>query len=97
LPFPTGTISAVDVLLDVEGEADVSNITFNGEPQVPAVVPTKKSDCKKGGWKTFTDPKFRNQGQCVSWLNHRSGHGKGKSEPAAAAVQHGKSKGKGKK
>jgi hypothetical protein len=64
---------------------------------VPAVVPTKKSDCKKGGWKTFTDPKFRNQGQCVSWLNHRSGHGKGKSKPAAAAVQHGKSKGKGKK
>jgi hypothetical protein len=45
---------------------------------VPVVVPTKKSDCKKGGWKTSTDPKFRNQGQCVSWFNHRSGHGKGK-------------------
>jgi hypothetical protein len=97
VPVPSGTISSVDVLLDVQGKADLSNITFNGEPQVPAVVPTKKSDCKKGGWKTFTDPKFRNQGQGVSWFNHRSGHGKGKSEPAAAAVQHGKSKGKGKK
>ena len=28
-------------------------------------APTTKDDCKKGGWKTFTDPKFKNQGQCV--------------------------------
>ena len=96
VPFPSGSISSVDVLIDVQGTADLSKITFNGVAQVPAPVtsPTKKSDCKKGGWKSFTDPKFKNQGQCVSWFNHHSGHGKGKSKPAAAAVQHGKSKGK---
>lgn len=81
VPVPTGTISAVDVLIDVQGTADLSNITFNGVVQVPApaTTPTKKSDCKKGGWKSFTDPKFRNQGQCVSWVNHHNGHGKGKA------------------
>ncbi|HEY4413072.1 MAG TPA: hypothetical protein VGN06_08760 [Gaiellaceae bacterium] len=73
--FPSGTIKTVDVLIDVQGTADVSHITVNGTTQVP--VPTgngngngHKNECKKGGWKTFTSPTFRNQGQCVSWSNH---------------------------
>jgi len=98
VPVPTGTISAVDVLIDVQGTADLSNITFNGVAQVPAVAtsPTKKSDCKKGGWKTFTDPTFKNQGQCVSWVNHHTGHGKGKDHATttAAPATHGKNKNK---
>jgi hypothetical protein len=98
VPVPTGTISSAEVLIDVEGTADLSNITFNGVVQVPAPVttPTTKSDCKKGGWKAFTDPTFRNQGQCVSWVNHHSGHGKGKPTTtttlAATHGKHGKSK-----
>ncbi len=32
----------------------------------PPVVPTTKDQCKDGGWKTFTHPSFKNQGQCVS-------------------------------
>ncbi len=28
--------------------------------------PTDKDQCKDGGWRTFTNPTFRNQGQCVS-------------------------------
>ena len=68
---PTGTITSVDVLIDVQGTADLSNITVNGQLQVPTVGgPTAKSQCKKGGWKTFTSPSFKNQGQCVSWFNH---------------------------
>src|SRR3989338_6963259 len=31
-------------------------------------VPTNKNQCKNGGWKTFTDPYFKNQGQCVSYV-----------------------------
>jgi hypothetical protein len=27
-----------------------------------------KDDCKDGGWQTFTDPEFRNQGDCVSYF-----------------------------
>ncbi len=36
----------------------------------PPVVPTTKDQCKDGGWKTFTNPSFKNQGQCVSSVTH---------------------------
>ena len=69
VPFPTGTIQSVDVLLDVQGSADLTNITFNGVTQVPQVgPPTSKDACKHGGWKTFNNPSFKNQGQCVSYV-----------------------------
>jgi hypothetical protein len=80
LPFPTGTITDVAVLIDVQGTADVSNITVNGTLEVPAPVvsgpPTSKSACKHGGWKSFTNPSFKNQGQCVSYVAHHTQHGK---------------------
>jgi hypothetical protein len=80
VPVPTGTISTVDVLIDVQGTADLSNITFNGQPQsLIAGGPTSKAQCKHGGWKSFTNPSFKNQGQCVSWFEHHvQHHGKGK-------------------
>lgn len=69
--FPTGTITSVDVLIDVMGTADLSNITVNGQTQVPVVTgPATKAQCKQGGWKSFSSPSFKNQGQCVSWFNH---------------------------
>lgn len=81
VPFPTGSIQTVDVLIDVQGTADLSHITVNGTTEVPVPTvngPTSKSQCKQGGWKTFTSPKFRNQGQCVSWFEHhrtaKTGH-----------------------
>ena len=80
VPFPTGTITDVAVLLDVQGSADVSNITVNGTSEVPAPVvsgtPSSKSDCKHGGWKSFTNPSFKNQGQCVSYVAHHTKSGK---------------------
>ena len=30
--------------------------------------PTNKEQCKNGGWRDFTDPAFKNQGQCVSFV-----------------------------
>ena len=76
--FPSGTITGVDVLIDVQGTADVSHITVNGTNEVPVPTvngPKSKSQCKHDGWRTFTSPKFRNQGQCVSWSeHHRSAH-----------------------
>ena len=68
---PTGTISSVQIVLDVQGSADLTNISFNGVVQVPDITvgpPTSKKACKNGGWKTFTSPKFKNQGQCVSYV-----------------------------
>jgi hypothetical protein len=75
VPVPTGTISSVDVLIDVQGTADLSNITFNGQTQVPMTGgPTSKAQCKHGGWRNFTSPSFKNQGQCVSWFEHHVRH-----------------------
>lgn len=48
------------------------NTTLTGDPTtiypviVPPTAPTNKNQCKKNGWKTFTNPSFKNQGQCVS-------------------------------
>jgi hypothetical protein len=78
--FPTGTITAADILIDIQGTADISTITVNGTLEVPAPVvtgpPTTKNACKHGGWKTFNNPSFKNQGQCVAYVNHHSAHGK---------------------
>ena len=67
VPFPTGTITALDVLIDVEGTADITNITVNGERQVPTTQ-AAKDQCKDGGWQNFTSPSFKNQGDCVSYF-----------------------------
>jgi hypothetical protein len=77
-PSPiTGTIEAVDVLIDVEGTADITNIIVNGVTEVPLVgPPTSKDQCKHGGWQTFNNPSFKNQGQCVAYVNHHNGKGK---------------------
>jgi hypothetical protein len=71
VPTPTGTITSASILIDVEGTADISNITVNGqlEKPVPARV-AALAVCKNGGWKTFTNPSFKNQGQCVSYMAH---------------------------
>jgi hypothetical protein len=34
-------------------------------------TPATKDDCKDGGWMTFNDPAFANQGDCVSYVNQR--------------------------
>jgi hypothetical protein len=73
--FPTGTITSIDVLIDVQGTTDLSAITVNGTHEVPVTGPTAKSQCKKGGWRNFTSPSFKNQGQCVAlYEHHRTKH-----------------------
>lgn len=37
--------------------------------------PTNKDQCKNNGWKTFNNPSFRNQGDCVSYIEHHNGKG----------------------
>ena len=39
-------------------------------PTPTPVVPTSKEQCSNGGWQTFTSPLFKNQGDCVNWVNH---------------------------
>lgn len=46
--------------------------TYDFEFESPIVLtsPSNKDECKKGGWMTFNNPTFKNQGQCVAWTNH---------------------------
>jgi len=32
--------------------------------------PTSKDSCKNGGWANMNNPSFKNQGLCVSWVEH---------------------------
>lgn len=56
-------------------------LTMNASTTVTAEFrlnrsPIEKSQCKNDGWKVFNNPKFKNQGQCVSFvenLNHHHG------------------------
>jgi len=71
VPTPTGTIESASVLIDVQGTADLTKVTFNGKVQ--KLAPGKADfarPCKKGGWKSFTNPNFKNQGQCVKVMVH---------------------------
>jgi hypothetical protein len=92
VPVPTGTISAVDVLIDVQGTADLSDITFNGKSESLVIGgPTSKSQCKRGGWKSFTSPSFKNQGRCISWFEHHvRGHGNGQGKGQGQSTGRGK-------
>ncbi len=43
-------------------------------------APLNKKECKKGGWKTFTDPTFKNQGQCIRYVKDMKDHDKDERE-----------------
>lgn len=65
--------------------------------------PTSKQQCKHGGWRTFTSPAFRNQGQCVRSIvaqsrgngHHGQGH-KDNDSDNSRGNDHGSAKGHGK-
>jgi hypothetical protein len=66
-----GTITGLSLLIDQNGTADVTKIIVNGVLQKPLPKGlTAKKQCMKGGWKTSTSPKFKNQGQCIAYWNH---------------------------
>lgn len=49
-------------------------VNFNGTTyDFEILEPTDKDQCKKGGWQNYTDASgnpFKNQGDCVSYVNH---------------------------
>lgn len=71
VPTPTGTIEFVSVLIDVQGTADLTKVMVNGIVQklAPGTADFARP-CKKGGWKSFSGPSFKNQGQCVKYVVH---------------------------
>lgn len=43
-------------------------VDFNGTTYDFQTAPSATGDCKNGGWQQFTSPKFKNQGDCVSFV-----------------------------
>lgn len=74
----TETISAdeyveVRMVFGAEGDERFDWTRFDVEQPV---VPTDIDQCKKGGWETFTDVEFKNQGACVSYVQSNENAGK---------------------
>jgi hypothetical protein len=52
-----------------------NNRTINSGSFVIMHALTTQDQCKNGGWETFSTLSFRNQGDCVSYVNHHDGNG----------------------
>lgn len=53
------------------GNVDALALDFTGGETVynfETIADISKEECKDGGWQTFTEPEFRNQGDCVSYF-----------------------------
>lgn len=81
----TGTLEDLLIIFDegtdtplasgTAGTVTIDNISVNGAVVGDSSKPTSMDQCKNGGWSTFQDPSFRNQGQCVSYVvSHRGGN-----------------------
>lgn len=86
----SGTVVGISIVADggwsaaaSNGDSEqtilVDNVNVNGVvydfTPLP-VVPTNKDECKSGGWETFTDVVFKNQGECVSYVQSNDHAGK---------------------
>lgn len=73
--IPTRVVATVT--LDDGTVLTAENTTLTGDPaSIKPVTPpptvSAKDKCKNGGWKTMTNPTFKNQGQCVAFVNHNN-------------------------
>ena len=63
-----------EFIRDTDGDGDGLGTACddaNGDGIDDTDPPTNKDQCKNGGYATFNNPSFRNQGQCVSYVNGR--------------------------
>ena len=70
--FGPGTVSqySIDPQSGALSPKTPATVTAGSEPVAiavtPLIVPTSKDQCKNGGWRNF--PQFKNQGDCVSFV-----------------------------
>jgi hypothetical protein len=70
----SGTETLAATASDAEGGTAAATLTVTVVPVVSG-PPTTKEDCQNGGWRTFTNPSFKNQGECLKFVS--GGPGKG--------------------
>jgi hypothetical protein len=49
-------------------DIETDRVDFNGTVYDFQLAPTSAEQCKKGGWASFSNPTFKNQGDCVSYV-----------------------------
>ena len=57
-------------VIGTTGAASLEETFTSSLTQPVPIAPTSKDECKKNGWKNF--PQFKNQGQCVSFVQSHS-------------------------
>ena len=71
--IPTRVVATVTLEDGTVLVAENTNLTGDPDSIKPVTPPTtnpmNKEQCKNDGWKTFTNPTFKNQGQCVAYTN----------------------------
>jgi hypothetical protein len=67
--YADGGVGGVGIFRKDTNWAPYGTIALRVETTIPLVgPPTDKDQCKKDGWKLFNNPVFKNQGQCVSFV-----------------------------
>ena len=52
----------------VSGSTGSGSTAGSASPSI-ADTPSSRDDCRNGGWSKYSTPKFKNQGDCISWVN----------------------------
>lgn len=80
LVYPNAVVTAFGVNIgsfNPNYDVETDGVNFNGTTydfELKAASATSKDECKNGGWMNFTT-EYKNQGQCVSSVNHSNGVG----------------------
>lgn len=74
--LPLGMYCFIYNPVEDAGEANIRETVEFNLIEAPIGPPTDMGQCKKDGWKTFNNPEFKNQGQCVSYVQANENAGK---------------------
>ncbi len=66
--FDEGTDTPTGGTIGTAGLVHIDNISVNNAVVGSPTSATTKDDCKNGGWQNFVNPTFKNQGDCVSFV-----------------------------
>lgn len=66
--YTDGGAGGVGVLREDTNWTPYGTVALKVTTRAPLVSPANKDQCKNNGWKTFNNPVFKNQGDCVSFI-----------------------------
>lgn len=73
--YTDGGAGGVGILREDTNWTPYGTVPIQITASAPSVgPPTSKDQCKRDGWKTFNNPVFKNQGDCVSYVATRGAH-----------------------